>query len=517
MSKEYETKGVYALIPARAGSKQVPDKNILDLGGVPLLGYSIAAARMCPLIDEVFVTTDSEAYQSIAIELGAKAPFLRPDEISGDNSLDIEFFQHFITWCQESGTVVPEYIVHLRPSTPLRNPLVVQQAIEYIQASEDATALRSCQKTSLTPYKLFYNDSGFMKPYLCDERFLESYNQPRQAFPDTYVPNGYVDIVKTEVFMDSDILHGDKMLHWETDPTADIDVIDDYVEATKQLSDPTFSSLLNYLEEYKTVNSASIGIMQGRVIPESLNELQIFPESSWLRESSRMYEIGFKHIELLWDKARAIKNFPTIQSEISKASPITIPSMCVDIVTTLRSNVEIACEIEKIVEFFGDKVPSILVIPLLGNMNVTKGEELKRFMVEIAQYPVADILRAQNVILSLELEMDAKEISRTFKLLDDPLFALCLDTGNLWHSSTTPKEDLLLLLPYVNHVHIKDKDNNGDNVLLGNGIVDFNYFFEKLSEKNYSQLFTLETKYFDDPDMEASSNLQFIKKYKYFS
>ena len=61
MSKEYETKGVYALIPARAGSKQVPDKNILDLGGVPLLGYSIAAARMCPLIDEVFVTTDSEA------------------------------------------------------------------------------------------------------------------------------------------------------------------------------------------------------------------------------------------------------------------------------------------------------------------------------------------------------------------------------------------------------------------------------------------------------------------------
>lgn len=265
------------------------------------------------------------------------------------------------------------------------------------------------------------------------------------------------------------------------------------------------------------MNSASIGIMQGRVIPESLKELQIFPESSWLRESARMYEIGFKHIELLWDKARVIKNFPTIQSEISKASPITIPSMCVDIVTTLRSNVEIAREIEKIVEFFGEKVPSILVIPLLGDMSVTKSEELKSFMVEIAQHPVADILRAQNVILSLELEMDAEEISRAFELLNDPLFSLCLDTGNLWYSSTTPKEDLLFLLPFVNHVHIKDKDKNGNNVLLGNGIVDFNYFFEKLCEKNYSGLFTLETKYFDDADMEASSNLRFINKYKYFS
>jgi len=245
-------KKIYALIPARSGSKQVPNKNIMDLGGLPLLAYSIAAAKMCPLIDDVFVSTDSEEYQSIAIKFGAKAPFLRPKEISGDKSLDIEFFQHFIKWCKHSGIEVPEYIVHLRPSTPLRDPLIIKQAVELIVTTSDATALRSCQKTSLTPYKLFKKNDVFMEPYLRDERFVESYNQPRQVFQDTFVPNGYVDIVKTGVFLDGLSLHGDKMLLWETDPTADIDCLKDLDEAKLQLSNASFTSLLSYLEGFKS-------------------------------------------------------------------------------------------------------------------------------------------------------------------------------------------------------------------------------------------------------------------------
>ena len=245
-------KKIYGLIPARSGSKQVPNKNIMDLGGFPLLAYSIAAAKMCPLIDDVFVSTDSDDYQSTALKFGAKAPFLRPKEISGDKSLDIEFFQHFIKWCKQSGIEVPEYIVHLRPSTPLRDPLIIKQAIELILTTSDSTALRSCQKTNLTPYKLFKKNDLYMEPYLRDDRFLESYNQPRQVFQDTFVPNGYVDIVKTDVFLDGLSLHGDKMLLWETGSTADIDCLEDIAEAKRQLSKPAFASLLNYLEGFES-------------------------------------------------------------------------------------------------------------------------------------------------------------------------------------------------------------------------------------------------------------------------
>jgi len=264
------------------------------------------------------------------------------------------------------------------------------------------------------------------------------------------------------------------------------------------------------------VNEASIGIMQGRVVPESMDKLQIFPSSSWLIESCKIHEIGFSHIELLWDKERVIKKFPGIQERINKSSPIAISSMCVDVITSLKSNGEILSELRNISDFFGYDIPSVLVIPLLGEMHIQNGDELKKFMVDISQHAIADTLRSQNVVLSLELEMDAEEIADSFRKVNDPLFAFCLDTGNLWYSSKTPKEDLVSLLPFVNHVHIKDKDQNGENVLLGNGFVDFDYIFEKLQNMKYKKLLTLETKYFESPEAEALSNLNFIKSYSFF-
>jgi len=241
---------IYALIPARSGSKQVPDKNILLLDNIPLIAYSIAAAKLCPLIDEVIVSTDSHIYQSIAKKFGAKAPFLRPDEISTDTSLDIEFFHHFISWCKEAKFTLPEYIIHLRPSTPLRDPKIIIEAIRTIKASRDATALRSCEKTNLTPYKLFYEENLFMKPYLKDCRFKESYNQPRQIFPATFVPNGYVDIIKTSTFLNCDVLHGENILLFETQPTIDIDSKEDFLNAKFELKNSKYCSLKDYLKEF---------------------------------------------------------------------------------------------------------------------------------------------------------------------------------------------------------------------------------------------------------------------------
>ena len=264
------------------------------------------------------------------------------------------------------------------------------------------------------------------------------------------------------------------------------------------------------------MNEVSIGIMQGRVVPESMDKLQIFPASSWLIESCKIYEIGFNHIELLWDRERVIKNFPNIHKRINKSSPVAIASMCVDIITSLNSASEIIDELKSISDFFGDEIPPVLVIPLLGNMNMQNGEELKKFMLDLSQHAIADTLRSQNVVLSLELEMDANEIVNSFCEVDDPLFSFCLDTGNLWYSSRTPTEDLVSLLPFVNHVHIKDKDQNGDNVLLGNGIVDFDFIFAKIQKMKYKKLFTLETKYFESPEMEALSNLNFIKNFPFF-
>ena len=119
---------VVALIPARAGSKGVPNKNIRLLGGHPLLAWSIAACLKSSTIDRVIVSTDSTEYASLAIKLGAEAPFLRPVEISGDRSTDYDFIVHAMDWlAAEKGA--PEYLVHIRPTTPLRDQKMIDDAV----------------------------------------------------------------------------------------------------------------------------------------------------------------------------------------------------------------------------------------------------------------------------------------------------------------------------------------------------------------------------------------------------
>ena len=145
---------VVALIPARRGSKGVLGKNIKPLAGFPLIAYSIKAALKSKLIDRVIVSTDSEEYAEIAISYGAEVPFIRPVNISGDKATDAQFFEHVIKWFVEEGEKVPKYLVHLRPTTPLRSFEIIDGAIkEFVDSNY--SALRSCHKMTESSYKTF--------------------------------------------------------------------------------------------------------------------------------------------------------------------------------------------------------------------------------------------------------------------------------------------------------------------------------------------------------------------------
>ena len=111
---------VVALVPARAGSKGVPNKNIRSLAGHPLLAYSVRAGVKAGNIDRVIVSTDSAEYADIAKRYGGEAPFLRPAPLAGDRSSDYEFIAHALDWMQQNEKRLPDLIVHLRPTTPLR-------------------------------------------------------------------------------------------------------------------------------------------------------------------------------------------------------------------------------------------------------------------------------------------------------------------------------------------------------------------------------------------------------------
>tara|TARA_X000000950_G_scaffold9140_2_gene10137 strand:- start:37873 stop:38685 length:813 start_codon:yes stop_codon:yes gene_type:complete len=218
----------YALIPARSGSKGVPDKNIMKLNGHPLLGWSIAAAKKSKLIDRVVVSTNSKEYADIAIRYGADIPFMRPDEISDDTSTDFEFVEHALNFFKDES-MEPNYIVHLRPTTPIRDPLILNAAIKLAQNSGECSSLRSVHEMSETAYKtLEIDESNFLKPIGVSKNFRLDNNAPRQAFPKTYQANGYVDILVTSNIRRNNNIHGDHSIPFLTEYAVEIDCVDDF-------------------------------------------------------------------------------------------------------------------------------------------------------------------------------------------------------------------------------------------------------------------------------------------------
>lgn len=222
---------IHALIPARGGSKGVPKKNIKILGGYPLIAFSIIAAKLCPEIERIIVSTDSPEIADIARAYGAEVPFLRPPELSQDNSPDIDFIRHALIWLT-SHESEPDFIVELRPTTPLRAPILVSTAIQSIKSNTEATSLRSAHELSEPPQKMMGIHNGFLTGLFPNDSRPEYYNLPRQTFAPAYHPNGYVDIIKTDTVRNTGRLHGSRILAFVTPYTVEVDGIEqfDYLE-----------------------------------------------------------------------------------------------------------------------------------------------------------------------------------------------------------------------------------------------------------------------------------------------
>tara|TARA_Y100000768_G_scaffold96289_1_gene70058 strand:+ start:133 stop:861 length:729 start_codon:yes stop_codon:yes gene_type:complete len=235
---------IIAIIPARSGSKSIKDKNIKLLSGHPLIAYSIIAAKLSKKIERVIVSTDSEEYGDIAKKYGAEVPFIRPDTYSKDNSTDRDFFIHAIDWFKEYENTIPEYWVHLRPTTPLRVPEKIDEAIDVILNDDTATSLRSGHKAPESPLKWFVKEDKYFKGLIENEE----YNLPKESFEDIYIPDGYVDIVKTSYLLNNEKTHGENIISFESPVCTEIDSIEEfnYIEYQIQNSE---NSLLDTLHK----------------------------------------------------------------------------------------------------------------------------------------------------------------------------------------------------------------------------------------------------------------------------
>lgn len=123
---------VLALIPARGGSKGIPRKNIAPLGGRPLIGWTIEAARLAQSVDRVIVSTDDEEIAVVSRQEGAEVPFLRPAELSSDTAAALPVIRHAINALDLSGFVA-DAVVYLQPTSPFRNAASIDRAVDLLR------------------------------------------------------------------------------------------------------------------------------------------------------------------------------------------------------------------------------------------------------------------------------------------------------------------------------------------------------------------------------------------------
>lgn len=188
---------ILAVIPARGGSKGVPRKNIRPLAGLPLIAYTIRAALACPLITDVVVSTDDIEIQHIALEYGAQAPFLRPQELATDTALAIPVVQHAVAEMETRLRKVYDYVAMLQPTTPLRTSGDLTEALKRLIESEKDGIISVVDVGNLHPMKM----KKFMGDRLVDYEKPPVENPPRQVMPPVYMVNGAIYATRRDVLM----------------------------------------------------------------------------------------------------------------------------------------------------------------------------------------------------------------------------------------------------------------------------------------------------------------------------
>jgi CMP-N-acetylneuraminic acid synthetase len=219
---------VLALIPARGGSKGILRKNLILVAGKPLIAYSIGHALASHWVTRTIVSTDNEEIAAVARQYGAEVPFMRPAEYAQDNSLDLEVFQHALSWLYDHEDYACELVVHLRPTGPVRRVRVIDEAIELMLAHPEADALRSVSVPVNTPYKMWrISENGYLQPLLQLPGRSEPYCMPRQSLPEVYWQNGYVDVIRPATILEKGLMAGKVILPFiTTDPILEIDYPD---------------------------------------------------------------------------------------------------------------------------------------------------------------------------------------------------------------------------------------------------------------------------------------------------
>ena len=261
----------------------------------------------------------------------------------------------------------------------------------------------------------------------------------------------------------------------------------------------------------------NIGIMQGRLSPSPQKMLQYFPQDTWENEFFLAQKIGLRYIEVIAEED--FNNNNPLWSDggrerinaLREKSGVDAISACINF--TLKHSVlrqETLQHVSKFLECVKEIGAKKIILPLLETSEPSS-QNFKDFMIPLRM--LADLAANCSILLCCETNMNGQSLKSFLNDLNHKNISVCYDVGNCAYLGHNIENDLFLLAGQIQHIHFKDRNAQGHNVLLGNGIVNFREVLKTLKVIDFCGTCTLETSRGNDPMESAKKNLNFLQKF----
>lgn len=215
-----------AIIPARGGSKAIPRKNLIELGGLPLIAWPINLAKSIPAIDRIIVSSDDEEIMRVAREYGAEVLFKRPKSLSKDSTSTFPVLKHAIKYLISKEKYAVDNVVLLYPTTPFLKKERIEQGIEVLN-KDQADSVIGVRKVRGVVWKKSRSANAY-------KQYYPKNRMNRQLFTHLFEEAGNIYLTKSDVLLQQNQLVNENcsyLLEIEENEVLDIDSIEDFKKA----------------------------------------------------------------------------------------------------------------------------------------------------------------------------------------------------------------------------------------------------------------------------------------------
>ena len=221
-----KNKEILGIIGLRSGSKGLPGKNIIPLLGKPLAGWIIDTAKKSTYINRIIVSTDSQVYADIAVELGAETPCLRPKSLSSDGSHEVDYVRHMLNWLDNNENYRPDIVVRMLATCPMQSVRDIDASIKQLKNEKDLDSVVVVSEARQHPMKALKIVQGKEKKSLVTY-FSESGREitpiARQSYEKAYFRSNVITF-RTNVLTKTNSLTGDNVGFQICDQESSVDI-----------------------------------------------------------------------------------------------------------------------------------------------------------------------------------------------------------------------------------------------------------------------------------------------------